>query len=69
MAKTKKEIKIDHGMRKEMMEIFDTTYPTLRSALRFLTNTDKAIRMRTYALMHGGILMEAPHELSSSATK
>lgn len=47
-------------MRKKMMEIFSTTYPTLRAALRFEVSTERALLMRSYALMHGGILMEAP---------
>jgi len=55
-----KEIKVDHGMRKQMMVIFETSYPSLRAALRFKVNTDKAILMRSYALMHGGVLLEGP---------
>lgn len=54
-----KIIKVSHGMRKQMMEVFSTTYPTLRAALSFETNTAKAEMMRYYALEHGGILLES----------
>jgi len=40
-----------------MIEIFQTSYPTLRQALQFQMNTDKAEEMRSYALEHGGVMM------------
>lgn len=53
-----REIKVNYGMRKQMMEIFSTTYPSLRAALSFQVSTQKAVRMRDYALAHGGVLLE-----------
>jgi len=58
-SKADREIKVSHGMRKKMMALFDTTYPTLRSALHFKVSNEKAVMMRQYALKHGGVLMES----------
>ena len=60
-----KIIKVSHGMRKQMMEVFSTTYPTLRAALSFESNTDKAELMRHYALEHGGILLESSYSFTN----
>lgn len=54
-----KEIKIEHGLRKEIMAQLNTTYPTVKSALMFRSNTQLAERIRAYALAHGGIVVES----------
>ena len=53
-----KIIIVSHGLKKEMMEVLDTSYPSIRSALAFKTNTMKAKVIRKYALDHGGKLVE-----------
>jgi len=53
-----KIIIVSHGLKKEMMEVLDTSYPSIRSALAFKTNTLKARAIRQYALNNGGKLVE-----------
>ncbi len=53
-----KIIIVSHGLKKEMMEVLDTSYPSIRSALVFKTNTLKARAIRQYALNNGGKLVE-----------
>lgn len=53
-----KIIIVSHGLKKEMMEVLDTSYPSIRSALSFKTNTLKARAIRQYALNNGGKLVE-----------
>lgn len=57
-SKKVKEIKVQHGLRREMMSVFGTTYPTIRAALRYKSDTYYAKRMRGYALNHGGVIIE-----------
>ncbi len=54
-----REIKVSHGMRREIMAIFGASYPTVRAALRFKSDTYFAKRMRGYALNHGGVIVES----------
>ena len=51
-------ILVEHGLRKEIMEKLDTTYPTVKSALNYKVHTSLAVRIRHYALTHGGVLAE-----------
>lgn len=50
-----REILLKTGNRAKLMNLFDTTYPTVRAALRYETDTDLAKRIRHYAIkeMHG----------------
>lgn len=54
-----REIKIEHGLRKEIMKQLCTTYPTIKSALLFKSHTSLSEKIREYALQHGGILVES----------
>ncbi len=49
---------VEHGLRKEIMEKLNTTYPTVHKALNYKVNTLLAQRIRHYALTHGGVLAE-----------
>lgn len=49
---------VEHGLRKEIIEYFDTTYPTVQRALKFKTNTKLAQKIRYYALNCGGTLVK-----------
>ena len=51
-------ILVEHGLRKEIMEKLDTTYPTVKKALNYEANTTLAEKIRHYALTHGGVLAE-----------
>lgn len=51
-------IVVTHGLRRKIMEVMRASYPTVRSALVFRTNTLKAQMIRKYALEHGGSLIE-----------
>lgn len=53
-----KRIVINHGIRKELMDIFGTTYPTIRNALNYQTDTTLAKKIRKAALNKGGNLLE-----------
>jgi len=64
--KTYREIKISHGQRKELIKLFNISYPTLRMALKFETDKKKAIQIREYALAHGGILLETALNMDES---
>ncbi len=59
MDKTKVII-VSHGLKKEIMSELSTSYPSIRSALLFQTNTVKAKIIRQYALEKGGKLVELP---------
>lgn len=52
-----KQIQIEHGLRKQIMEALEVTYPTIKAALTFKSNTLTAKTIRQYALDHGGILL------------
>lgn len=54
-----KEIKIEHGLRKEIMKQFSTTYPTVKAALSYKSHTPLAEKIRSYALQHGGVVVES----------
>ncbi len=54
-----KEIRVEHGLRKEILKTFNTTYPTIKTALSFQSDTENARMIRGYALNHGGILVES----------
>jgi hypothetical protein len=48
------EILVRPGDRRKLMDTFKTNYPTVRSALRYRTNTLLAQRIRAAALEMGG---------------
>ena len=45
-----KMIKIEHGGRKQIMAALGVTYPTVRAALNYESDSDVAKRIRTYAI-------------------
>jgi len=53
-----KEILLDGGKRKNIIKSLNTTYPTIRYALKFKGNTPIALRIREAALKNGGRLVE-----------
>ena len=53
-----KEILVRNGEKLELKTIFKTTYPTVRSALRFKTNTALAHTIREAAIKRGGMLVK-----------
>ena len=54
-----KKIVIEHGTRKELMKIFNTTYPTIRGALNYKTDSLLSSKIRQAALNRGGIVVES----------
>ena len=56
------QIVVEHGMRRQMMLELEVTYPTIRAALAFNSNTSTSKVIRKYALDHGGVLVK---EMSS----
>lgn len=48
-------IKVDYSVRKEIMNILNVSYPTIRRALNNETNTEIAKKIRQVALTKGGI--------------
>lgn len=53
-----KKIIVNYGLRKKIMVALDCTYPTVQAALEYRSHTDKAKRIRNYALRHGGQLFQ-----------
>ena len=53
-----KEILVDNGKRIAMMKALNTTYPTIRKALRFKIDSEAAKKIRKVALDEGGRLVE-----------
>lgn len=53
-----KKIVVDYGVRKELMKMFETTYPTLRNALNFKSDNSLSKKIRKAALNRGGVLLE-----------
>ncbi|MDR1883717.1 MAG: hypothetical protein LBR26_13175 [Prevotella sp.] len=49
------EIIVKHRIKKQIKEALKTTYPTIRSALFGMTNTETAIKIREKALELGGV--------------
>lgn len=55
---TKKEILVDNGQKLKLKQLFETSYPTVRTALKYKTNTALAYRIRKAAIEMGGIVVE-----------
>lgn len=55
VASMSDKIIVDYGLRVRIMELFDTSYPTVRAALNGSDSTEFRRRIRRYALMNGGI--------------
>lgn len=53
-----KKIEVENGKKKELMHLCNATYPTVRAALRFRSDTHLAKKIRNMALAMGGVLME-----------
>lgn len=53
-----KQIYVEYGLRKQIMAALDVTYPTVKSALTYKSNTQIAKTIRQYAIEHGGIILE-----------
>jgi|LSQX01.3.fsa_nt_gb hypothetical protein len=52
-----KTIKIEHGQGKHIKNVFNTSYVTVRRALRYESKSDLSDKIRAYALKNGGIEM------------
>lgn len=52
-----KQIYVEHGLRKQIMIALEVTYPTVKAALSYRSNTLTAKCIRQYALQHGGVLV------------
>ena len=53
-----KEILLAGGKRKNIIKSLNTTYPTIREALRFKSNTEISQKIRKIAIENGGKLVE-----------
>jgi len=53
-----KQILLAHGARKKIIKGLNTTYPTIREALRFKFNTEISQKIRKLAIENGGKLVE-----------
>lgn len=52
-----KEILLRQGAKAKLMQVLNTTYPTVRAALKFETDTEIAKRIRHYAMNElGGVV-------------
>ncbi len=58
-------IKVDYSVRKEIMKIFDVSYPTIRRALNGTTNTELAKKIRKVALEKGGVELKVVEKQNS----
>ncbi|NDV45478.1 hypothetical protein D0T49_00225 [Paludibacter sp. 221] len=54
----RKEILVGNGQKLKLKKLFNTSYPTVRTALAFKTNTALAYRIREAALKMGGVVVE-----------
>ena len=54
-----KRILVKDGERKFLKELFDTSYPTVRGALRGETSSDLAKAIRLAAIARGGVEIES----------
>ena len=54
-----KMIVVDHGVMKKLIEEGFGTYPTIRAALWYKSDTRRARQIRQRALQLGGVMMEA----------
>ena len=52
------QIVVGYGLRKLMMLELGVTYPTIKAALEYKSNTYIAECIRQYALEHGGVLVK-----------
>lgn len=53
-----KQILLPPDKKGEIIKTFDTTRVTLRSALRFETNSDFAKKLRAAAIARGGVIYD-----------
>lgn len=51
----KRKIEVDHGTKKRIMRALNCTYPTVKTALEFRSETEKAQKIRQYAMQNGGV--------------
>ena len=52
-----KKIECEHGMNEKLQKIFKTSHVTVRRALRYESKSERANKIRTYALKNGGVIM------------
>lgn len=50
----RREILLDNGDRKKLLKMFNVTYPTVNSALKFKSKTLLAYKIREAAIQMGG---------------
>ncbi len=55
--KVDKEILVNNGERKVLKELFNTSYPTIQTALQYKSKTALAHKIRTAAIERGGVLV------------
>lgn len=55
--KIEKEILVDNGVRKYIIELYHTTYPTVRTALKYQSKTALAHKIRKTAIECGGVVV------------
>lgn len=51
----KRKIEVDHGTKKKIMKALKCTYPTVKTALEYRSETAKAKQIRQYAMRNGGV--------------
>jgi hypothetical protein len=57
-----KQIILGHSKKKEIMKIINVTYPTIRAALKYKSDSTLAFKIRKLALELGGVEMSAEKE-------
>ena len=55
IAKKKCKILVEHGLKMEMHRVLGYSRPTINSALRGASMTEGCVKIRMYALHHGGV--------------
>ena len=55
-------ILVNNGVRKKLMELFNCTYPTVRSALKGNVCTALSVKIRKAAIERGGIEVETKNK-------
>lgn len=54
------KVLVEYGERKYLADLFKTTLPTVRAALRGQTNTALAKKIRAAAIKRGGVVVNNP---------
>lgn len=54
------KVLVEYGERRYLADLFKTSLPTVRAALRGQTNTALARKIRTAAIKRGGVVVNNP---------